>query len=714
VSVVAYITISNQLTTKTVNQIASIAVKQNQKINALLESKQEDVLRLANQYDLQAAINSYDASTTKNSSPINAILSDKETQDSAIQSIYLTSESNTVYASTTADVGAKATVQGNTKAGQENSITIQPDPSDGIDTLYISTPMIINQVDVGRLTFTYDIDDFVATIQDYTGLGNTGDTIVAAQDDSGHTISLFPLRFNAGAALSTRLDSLQLFNHVGSTYHSIDYNGHSVMVSVQPVAYANWVTATTIDTSEEFQPIMQLRDTLILIVIASVIVITLIALYVTQIITSPILRIAAASKRIGTGDFDTRVEEHRHDEIGTLADSINLMGASLKSFVSGIESQRNHLSIILNSTNDSILTLDRQGLITTANRVAAELVGLNLNDVIGKPMNHIFRLTSGSQPLTIFYNAAETKTYSNVELIDSAGQTHFLKLIVARLDSNQAGDQNIITIRDETKNRELENMKVDFVSMAAHELRTPLAAIRGYIELVKMKQTDESSEISGYLNKSLSSAAELGSLINNLLGVSRIERGTLTLNMEKSDLAASVTRAVTDVGFTARDKHIDLKYNGPKTGYLVSADESALREVIANLLNNAINYTPSGGSVIAELKQDGLLYRVSVKDTGIGIPAAAVPNLFTKFFRVKGGLDSGNKGTGLGLFIAKSIIERHGGTISVESKEGAGSTFSFTIPILTPEKLAAMQAKEQDQGIKTGVHHGWVTKNINR
>lgn len=710
VGVVSYITISTEINKRTVSQLDSIDIKQQQTVNNLLQAKQEEVIKLANALDFQLAVEQYENSGGKSGhDALEAIMHTKLAQVQGMQVISVADLQNNIFASTQA---SREGAQLQTQAGLNDSsqgpvIAIMEDSADGLDKLYISTNLNINKKNAAVLRVMFKIDDLIAAVQDYTGLGTTGETIIYSPS-GGQVKSLLPTRFDTSGTPVHPLKS-------SASNKNIDYRDHDVMVARRPVGFSDWAIMTKIDTDEALAPIAQLRDGLIFIFVLSCIAITGIALYLTRVFTGPILLLADASQRIGKGEFDHRVELHRGDEIGTLADSINAMGSSLKAFVSGIESQRNQLSIVLNSTNDTILAVDNQGVITTANQAAAELTRKDLHDLLGHSMNEIFQLTSDLQPFTLNFNTPGTNTYANIEFKDVTGATHFLKLIVARLQATQEHQgQTIITIRDETKSRELENMKLDFVSMAAHELRTPLAAIRGYIELITYKLKDIPPEISNYLQQSLKSAVELGGLINNLLDVSRIERGTLTLNMTETDLAVSAAKAVHDVEFQAKDKQIKLHYLGPDTGYMVAADEVALREVITNLLTNAVKYTGKGGSVDAKLEQAGDSYRLTVTDTGVGIPKSALPHLFTKFFRVHGGLDSGSTGTGLGLFIAKSIIERHEGTISAQSEEGKGSVFSFTIPVLNPERLASIKAKEQSKGDTTRRHRGWITKNTAR
>lgn len=718
VSFVAYITISNQLRTSTTNQLTSIAIKQEQKINSLLQKKQEEVIKLTNNYDLQVALGDYLTNhTIQDETTIDDILQTTQTQVSEVQAIYVANPDGTVLASTIDNAkGQKLSSKDTIPEGSDMAITVHEDSRDGLDKLYLTTNITVNKKEAAILNVVYRIDDIVAAIQDYTGLGTTGETIVATKNSKGDAISLFPLRFNTDAALTANLDSLHLFSDDSSSYHSAtDYRSHNVMVASRSIGFADWVIATKMDQQEIMSPINQLRNGLIAIVLVSSVAIVIIALYFARFFTDPILTIAQASQRIGRGDFTAHIELNRKDEIGELGTSINAMGLSLKDFVTRIESQRNRVEVILNSTAEAILAINKAGDIIIANQAAGDLVSQPIADLIGKNIQQILPWKRNNTAFAIDYNSRETHVFSDVQYTDKRGDQHFVKVLVAPVngEQEQKAAQTIVTVHDETKSRELEDMKVDFVSMAAHELRTPLAAIRGYLELISYKASSTlDSSVSGYISQALKSATELGSLINNLLDVTRIERGTLTLNMEKMDLAASIAQAVKDAQFIAKDKGVALVYEGPTAPALVMGDHIALHEVVNNLITNAIKYTDVNGTVHVSLAQEQGTYAVRVTDSGIGIPQKAIPNLFTKFYRVNGGLDSGNTGTGLGLYISKSIIERHHGTIAVTSEVNKGSTFSFTIPTL-PESSDAPQT-DQDGQTLTRRHRGWVTKNITR
>jgi len=722
VGTVSYITISRELNDNTANQLASTAIKQEQKVNALLQAKQEEVSKLANQYDFQLALGQYlNTGSDADRANLVKILQSKKVNVPEIQALSLADLKDKIFASTLDGViGQKITDTGTTKGVTDTSVTVREDARDGINKLYITTQVSVNKKESALLSAIFRIDDIVAAAQDYTGLGTTGETVLIEKNSDGNATSLLPLRFDTDAALKANLNSLQALDHInGSAYTAdADYRKHKVIVVARSIGFADWVLATKIDSDEALAPTMQLQNALIGIALFSSLVICIVAIYFARFFTEPILRIARASKLIGQGDFSARIDLRRSDEIGALGDSINAMGLSLKQFVQHIEAQRNRLQVILDSTEEGIVAVDAFGIIRTANRATTMLTGLTNDHLVGRPVRDVFKWTRDLSLFDIDYEKPGTTNYDDLQYVDPTGVTHYIKLSVTRVGSEQTnkGVQTIITVYDETKSRDLENMKIDFVSMAAHELRTPLAAIRGYLELIsyKEKQITIAPEVQKYLFQAIKSTAELGSLINNLLDVTRIERGTLTLNMARVDLAANISQSVEDAQFTARDKQIALTFAGPKEGCMVFADDIAIHEVINNLLSNAIKYTAKGGKVNVALTTDSQSYRIAVKDSGMGIPKSAVGNLFTKFYRVHGGLNSGSTGTGLGLFIAKSIIERHNGTISVESQEGVGSTFTFTLPKLNGENAQALPIDLTSEAENTRRKRGWITKNITR
>jgi PAS domain S-box-containing protein len=703
VSIIAYVTIRNQIMNTTAEQLESTATVQEQRINNLMRERIEEVSKLANQLSLQVNLRDYlQTGSAVARTQLDQLLSDKRIDFPEIQQIYITDLEDRVVAATLSSLL-------NTHIDGEGGATIRLDPRDNVSKLYMTIPVSIDRQNVANLTFVYRADDVTAIVQDYTGLGDSGETVIISSNDP-EALSLFPLRKEINGNLSQSLNGLEMSSHVNQTYEAIDYDGQRTVNTVRSLNSVGWLMGIKIDRNEAYASLSLLAGSLVSIVVVSSVAIVLIAFAMTRSITSPILKIVHTSRLIGGGDMKARTDVKRSDEIGILADSINNMGNNLSHQVDYIQGQSRRLEIILNTATESILAIDGQGRIVIANASAAHLAEKSISELANQPINQVFTWQRGGYVASVDYYTRATRTYQDLEYRKRSGDVRYLKLIVSPVaDSSSESVKSIITIHDETEQRDLESMKVDFVSMAAHELRTPLAALRGYLELVAYRDEAGGPDAKHHITKALKSTAELSGLISNLLDVSRIERGALSLDFSKVDLAQLVQKAVEDSRFAAEDKKLVINYHGPQTGAYAYADDLAVREVINNLIANAIKYT-NQGQVDVYLEQRGQMLMVGVKDSGIGIPQRALPNLFTKFYRVHGGLDSGSQGTGLGLFIAKSIVERHSGKISVQSQEGAGSVFSFTLPVYDNQDKDAKQTDIQ----KSGRNRAWFTKNINR
>lgn len=703
VSAIAYVTIRNQVMNTTAEQLQSTATVQEQRINNLMRERIEEVSKLSNQLSLQVNLRDYLQSGSETArSQLDTILDGKRINLPEIQQIYISDLENKVLASTMPDLIG-------TNLNEALGTTIRIDPRDNVSKLYMTIPVAIDRQNSANLTFVYRADDVTAIIQDYTGLGDSGETVVIASNDP-EALSLFPLRKKTNGASTQSLASLEMPSHAGETYQAADYDGQETVITVRNLNSVDWLMGVKIDRNEAYASLSLLAGSLISIVVVSTVAIVLIALAMTRSITSPILKIVRTSRLIGGGDMKARSNVVRSDEVGMLADSINKMGDNLRHQVDYIQGQRRRLEVILNTATESILAIDAQGRIAIANASAAHLVEKSISELANQPINQVFIWQRGGYAASVDYYSRATRVYTDLEYKKRSGDVRYVKLIVSPVaDPSSQSVKSIITIHDETEQRDLESMKVDFVSMAAHELRTPLAALRGYLELVAYRDEPGSPDSKHHISKALKSTAELSGLISNLLDVSRIERGALSLDFGKVDLSALIQRAVEDSRFAADDKKLSIEYHGPKEGSFAYADELAVREVVNNLISNAIKYTTEGG-VDVYLGQQGKSWMIGIKDTGIGVPQRALSKLFTKFYRVHGGLDSGSQGTGLGLFIAKSIVERHGGHISVQSQEGTGSVFSFTLPVYSE------QDKDKAQSIvqKSEKNRAWFTKNIDR
>lgn len=362
-----------------------------------------------------------------------------------------------------------------------------------------------------------------------------------------------------------------------------------------------------------------------------------------------------------------------------------------------VTADKNRLTVILSGITDGVVAVDPDRKIVSLNQAAESLFGLKADQIIGQRINEV---------INVFVNKdrVDVDIYCPIEP-DKSQQTVFQKNnlrieILPELNSEQkqvfadimtgnitSGSKSnlgaILTFHNVTKEAELEEMKLDFVSMAAHELRTPLTSIKGYLSVFMQENKGKfNEEQMGFLNRINIASQELSALIENLLNVSKIERHHLSVTLDSLDWVANIKQVIDELLPRANERKIEMKFIEPTAAIpKVKADKLRINEVIANLLSNAIAYTPSGGKVEISVRVQGEEVITSVQDNGQGIPKEAIVHLFTKFFRVSGVLEQGSKGNGLGLYISKAIVEMHHGKIWVESEVGKGSNFSFSLPI---------------------------------
>ncbi|MFZ5424735.1 MAG: ATP-binding protein [Patescibacteria group bacterium] len=358
-----------------------------------------------------------------------------------------------------------------------------------------------------------------------------------------------------------------------------------------------------------------------------------------------------------------------------------------------LATKKDTLEAILYNTSDGVFALDTNNKIITFNKAMEEMTGYEAGEVIGASVDNIVRLFEDETPVTsdVFSpklnRVVERNVYVNnrLTLISKSGVKKFVRLVSSVTGEATSVDLGcIITLTDITKELELETMKMDFVSIAAHELRTPLTSMRGFLALLNDGLNDGSinEEYLQYLQKIIVGADKLYSLVENLLNISRIERGTLKIARIETEWLPIVDGTIHLFDEAAQNAGVDLSFVRPnKQLSKVLVDTTLISEVVSNLVDNSIKNTPTGGRVSVLVDEIGDEIVTYVKDTGIGIPPEAIPHLFKKFYRVSNDLHEGSKGTGLGLFISKEIVTMHGGKIKVESELNKGSTFSFTLPI---------------------------------
>lgn len=369
-----------------------------------------------------------------------------------------------------------------------------------------------------------------------------------------------------------------------------------------------------------------------------------------------------------------------------------------------LEKLKKQEDLIVNSVQEMVLAVDLHGHILFTNETFLTLLELTPTDVNNKSYRDIFKVFEVDQTgnflsevdllLTeeykLYFTPKNKPRSTSYKLVTNKKQYYVDIAINPLKNVSEANRGIVIVIRNVDEEHQMERMKIDFVSMAAHELRTPITAIRGYLEALKEEAWSKlTAEEQKFVQRADIASQQLATLMENLLSVSRIEKGTYKLDQREVDWVQLLHDRIEELLPRAREHNLNLTLITPDTVLpKVFADPLRIAEVVNNLVGNAINYTPAG-SITVELEYDAKSETIitHIKDTGQGIPSDALVHMFERFFRVSGVLEQGSKGTGLGLYICKEIVELHHGTIWVNSEVGKGSTFSFSLPTINNSYL---------------------------
>lgn len=357
------------------------------------------------------------------------------------------------------------------------------------------------------------------------------------------------------------------------------------------------------------------------------------------------------------------------------------------------EKERDMTVAIINNLVDGLIVLDEKNNIQFLNPVAIKFLNLK-QDSLGKKINDALSENEETKGIIkILLDGGKIKDLEREEYQLSKDKTIEITTIFLKEEKKQLG--NIIVLHDISREKMVEKLKTEFVSVAAHQLRTPLAAIRWSISLLKDENLSEEDR-KDLIEKCAQSNDRMINLVNDLLNVTRIEEGRYIYELELKDIIEIAKSSIGAAMEEAKKKKIDFSLILSKEKLpLVEVDEEKIGLAIQNLVENAVHYTQPGGIVLFKIEynkdKNELLF--TVKDTGVGIPKDQQKRIFTKFFRAENVMRMETEGSGLGLFITKNIIESHKGKIWFESEENKGTTFYFTLPVPAKEKFATFLEK---------------------
>ena len=400
-------------------------------------------------------------------------------------------------------------------------------------------------------------------------------------------------------------------------------------------------------------------------------------------ILRPITRLIYSSNEIRKGNLDLVVQSASRDEIGQLSEAFNEMTASLREFRR--DGQARLLRIqrstqqAFDSLPDAIAVLDPGGEVEVATEAAREVFGLR-PEVRVKDLPYPWMVGLFEEAL-LRCRPTELREASGVVQQFVRGEERFFRPeAIPIMDSEKRPVGVVLVLGDVTRQRHQDEMKSGVISTVSHQLKTPLTSVRMALHLLLEEKVGPLTEKQAELLVAAREEAErLDRILEELLDIGRIESGKAPMELRPVPPQAMVSDAVEQYRNAARDGGVSLAVSLPEDLPRVWVDPSRIAHVFANFLSNALKYTLPGGTISVSAKEEGEFVRVRVSDTGVGIPERYLPRIFEQFFRVP---EQGpGTGVGLGLAIVKEIVEAHGGTVGVESREGTGSTFSFTLRI---------------------------------
>jgi len=397
----------------------------------------------------------------------------------------------------------------------------------------------------------------------------------------------------------------------------------------------------------------------------------------SNLTTRPLRDMADAAARIGHGNSKAKIPVVSNDEIGMLATVLNDMSERIEDQVQRLSAEKQRLDTILRSMGEGVMVTAPDGVITLVNPAFHRLFSITA-EVEGKKLVEISRHPDLLEAFNDLGKPEVNDLLREIS-IQPNGMTLFTHWVPLNVDGVRQGV--VAVFHDISDLKKAENMRRDFVANVSHELRTPVTIIKGYAEtLLDGTLESDPARATRFVEIIASHAERLTNLINDILTLSSLESKEALLELNPLDVTGTIAKACMLLQERAVQKNIAVVNESiAGSATRVIADQGRLEQVMINLLENAIKYTPDGGTVRLFTEDDDEFVRVSVADSGIGIPFKDLPRIFERFYRVDEARTREQGGTGLGLAIVKHIVQLHGGTVAVTSDPGQGSLFSFTL-----------------------------------
>ena len=530
-----------------------------------------------------------------------------------------------------------------------------------------------------------DDETIQANIQRLLDNSSTSEMIeMRVVDEKG--IVLATTDVSGKSAIGKKNDYQELDDFTIKSMKVADKDTHSrVLINVHPIQSMTGDTvlgALYVKSDIEVQ-YQQIKNIAVIFVTASLLAVGIsmvVAILIAHSITQPIGEMREQALRIARGDYSRKVTVHGKDELGQLALTFNQLAEQIEETQDAMESERNRLNSVLSHMSDGVVATDRRGKVITINDMALSLLGISKEAAVGQNILNLLDIE---------------KDYTLRKILESTEE-----LLIERNESNY-GDNKIIRVEfsmirresgfisglvavmhDVTEQEQNERDRREFVSNVSHELRTPLTSMRSYIETLSEGAWQDQEMAPRFLKITLDETDRMIRMINDLLDLSRMDNDNLKLNIEMVNFNELVNFVLDrfDVIIANSEKKYRIVREFTQRPLFVEVDTDRMIQVIDNIMNNAIKYSPDGGKITVRLMETHNNVILSITDQGLGIPKKDISRIFERFYRVDKARARKQGGTGLGLAISKEVVKALGGTIWATSIENYGSTFYISLP----------------------------------
>jgi two-component system phosphate regulon sensor histidine kinase PhoR len=424
--------------------------------------------------------------------------------------------------------------------------------------------------------------------------------------------------------------------------------------------------------------IEKVYQSIFLAIVIVAIISLIIALFISYRLAAPIRAMERFTEKLRQGHPAGTIILKTSDETKKLADNINYLVDELQSQIRLANEEKSKLMTAFTSMTEGVLILDAEDKIEFVNQALSNMLADQYGDINGKTLMEAFRDVDLQKTFLKF----KEKHATVVEEVTLGGvEPVILSVSISSVHNYPDEEKVMVVFYDVTRLKKLEKIRVDFVANVTHEIRTPLTAIIGYLETIKTGATSSNDDLKKFIDISLKQAGRLNRLVEDLLVISKIELGEIKFHFEEVSIRDAFEGAIPLVEAKAGLKKINIHNNVQENLPRVWADRDRLTQILVNILDNAVKFTPEDGSVFIEAGQKDNYAVLTITDTGIGVPKEEVQRLGERFYRVDRSRSRDLGGTGLGLSIVKHLMIAHGGKIEIESQLGRGTKVSLFFPI---------------------------------